>query len=97
VEDERGDFGWAAPDDEVLAFVNDLERPIGTYLYGGRMYETMAVWDTMQPDPDRQPLMVDLPGSGGQPTRSCSPGRWTGHPAHGPVSSRRSTPARSRR
>jgi dihydrofolate reductase len=46
VEDERGSFDWAAPDDEVHAFVNDLERPIGTYLYGRRMYETMVFWET---------------------------------------------------
>ena len=46
VEDEHGRFGWAAPDEEVHAFVNDLERPIGTYLYGRRMYETMAPWET---------------------------------------------------
>jgi dihydrofolate reductase len=46
VEDSRGKFDWAAPDDEVHAFVNDLERPIGTYLYGRRMYETMVYWET---------------------------------------------------
>ena len=46
VEDEQGAFDWAAPDAEVLAAVNDLERPIGTYLYGRRMYETMAYWET---------------------------------------------------
>jgi dihydrofolate reductase len=46
VEDSQGEFGWAAPDDEVFAFVNDLERPIGTYLYGRRMYETMVFWET---------------------------------------------------
>jgi dihydrofolate reductase len=46
VEDEQGKFDWAAPDDEVHAFVNDLERPIGTYLYGRRMYETMFFWET---------------------------------------------------
>ncbi|MEZ0110120.1 dihydrofolate reductase [Catenulispora sp. EB89] len=45
VEDETGDFQWAAPDAEVHAFVNDMERPIGTYLYGRRMYETMAYWE----------------------------------------------------
>ena len=44
--DEGGDFGWAAPDEEVHAFVNDLERPVGTYLYGRRMYEVMRVWET---------------------------------------------------
>ena len=46
VEDEQGTFEWAAPDEEVHAFVNDLERPIGVHLYGRRMYETMAYWET---------------------------------------------------
>jgi dihydrofolate reductase len=46
VEDEDGKFDWAAPDEEVHAFVNDLERPVGTYLLGRRMYETMAGWET---------------------------------------------------
>ena len=46
VEDEQGRFEWAAPDDEVHGFVNDLERPIGVYLYGRRMYETMVYWET---------------------------------------------------
>jgi dihydrofolate reductase len=45
-EDAGGRFDWAAPDEEVHAFVNDLERPIGTYLYGRRMYETMVFWET---------------------------------------------------
>jgi len=47
VADAEGNFDWAAPDEEVHAFVNDLERPVGTYLLGRRMYETMAVWETM--------------------------------------------------
>ncbi|HEX4790780.1 MAG TPA: dihydrofolate reductase family protein [Actinospica sp.] len=47
VEDEHGRFDWAAPDEEVHAFVNELERPIGTYLYGRRMYETMVYWETL--------------------------------------------------
>jgi dihydrofolate reductase len=46
VEDEHGKFDWAAPDEEVHAFVNDLERPVGTHLYGRRMYETMVYWET---------------------------------------------------
>jgi len=46
VEDEQGKFDWAAPDEEVHAFVNDLERPVGTHLYGRRMYETMVYWET---------------------------------------------------
>jgi dihydrofolate reductase len=45
VADEHGEFGWAKPDDEVHAFVNDLTRPIGTHLYGRRMYEVMEVWE----------------------------------------------------
>jgi dihydrofolate reductase len=45
--DEAGKFDWAAPDAELHAFVNDLERDVGTHLYGRRMYETMAVWETM--------------------------------------------------
>jgi len=47
VEDERGVFDWAAQDEEVHTFVNDLLRPIDTYLYGRRMYETMVAWETM--------------------------------------------------
>ena|ERR1700722_341057 len=50
VEDAQGAFDWAAPDDEVHAFVNALERPIGTYLYGRRMYETMMYWETIGRD-----------------------------------------------
>jgi len=46
VADEDGNFGWAAPDEEVHAFVNELERPLGTYLYGRRMYETMVFWES---------------------------------------------------
>jgi dihydrofolate reductase len=47
IEDAEGKFDWGAPDSEVHAFVNDLERPIGTYLYGRRMYETMVYWETV--------------------------------------------------
>jgi dihydrofolate reductase len=46
IEDAAGSFGWAAPGEEVLRLVNDLERPVGTYLYGRRMYETMLYWET---------------------------------------------------
>src|SRR5918996_5580473 len=44
--DQNGNFDWAAPGEEVHAFINDLERPVGTFLYGRRMYETMAGWET---------------------------------------------------
>ena len=47
IADRDGNFDWAEPDDEVHTFVNDLERPVGTYLYGRRMYEVMAAWETM--------------------------------------------------
>jgi dihydrofolate reductase len=53
IEDEAGNFDWAAPDDEVHAFVNELERPIGTYLYGRRMYETMVFWETASAGTDQ--------------------------------------------
>lgn len=53
VEDQDGKFDWAAPDDEVHSFVNELERPIGTYLYGRRMYETMVFWETMSTGADQ--------------------------------------------
>ena len=46
VADEQGNFDWAAPDEEVHTFVNDLERPLGTYLYGRRMYDVMVYWET---------------------------------------------------
>ena len=60
VEDAAGTFDWAAPDEEVHAFVNDLERPVGTYLYGRRMYETMLFWES-PPDPgDEPPVMQDF-------------------------------------
>jgi dihydrofolate reductase len=45
-EDAHGDFQWGAPSDEVFPFITDLIRPIGTHLYGRRMYETMAVWES---------------------------------------------------
>jgi dihydrofolate reductase len=55
IEDRDGKFDWAAPDEEVHRFINNLERTAGTYLYGRRMYETMMVWET---DPN---LAADSP------------------------------------
>jgi dihydrofolate reductase len=60
VADEDGDFDWAAPDEEVHAFVNDLERPVGTYLYGRRMYDTMRYWETAHTLAGQPPLMLDF-------------------------------------
>ena len=56
VADEQGKWDWAFPDEEVHAFVNDLERPIGTHLFGRRMYEVLSAWETMD---DPHPLMRD--------------------------------------
>ena len=57
IEDTEGKFDWAEPDEEVHAFVNELERPVGTYLYGRRMYETMVFWEN-PPDLAAQPPFV---------------------------------------
>ena len=59
VADEDGKYGWAMPDDEVFGFVNDFERPIGTYLYGRRLYEEMAGWQTL-PQAGQSPLTLDF-------------------------------------
>ena len=59
VADERGKFDWAAPDEEVHAFANELERRVGTHLYGRRMYETMKVWDSDEILEGRPAVMSD--------------------------------------
>jgi dihydrofolate reductase len=59
VADVDGNFDWAAPDEEVHAFVNDLERSVGTYLYGRRMYETMVYWETAHTMADQSPIEQD--------------------------------------
>src|SRR5207249_8366933 len=58
--DEDGNFDWAAPDEEVHRFVNDLERPVGTYLYGRRMYEVMADWETAHTVAGQPPVAQDF-------------------------------------
>src|SRR5215217_5120145 len=60
VADEDGNFDWAEPDEEVHSFVNDLERPVGTYLYGRRMYEVMVYWETAHALADQPPLIQDF-------------------------------------
>jgi len=60
VADEDGNFDWAVPDEEVHAFINDLDRPLGIYLYGRRMYQTMVGWEIDPTLADRSPLMRDF-------------------------------------
>jgi dihydrofolate reductase len=57
--DGNGNFDWAAPDEEVHAFVNDKERPVGTYLYGRRMYQTMVYWETASTGDDQPAVARD--------------------------------------
>jgi dihydrofolate reductase len=59
VADEAGNFDWAAPDEEVHTFANDLERKIGMHLYGRRMYEVMVFWETAHNLPDEPPVIKD--------------------------------------
>jgi hypothetical protein len=59
IEDEDGKFDWAEPNEEVHTFVNDLERPVGTYLYGRRMYEVMLAWETLD-FADQSPFIRDF-------------------------------------
>ena len=56
-EDTDGRFEWSAPDAEVHAFINDLERPVRMHLYGRRMYDVLKVWEDMQ---DPEPVMRDF-------------------------------------
>jgi dihydrofolate reductase len=60
VADADGNFDWAAPDEEVHAFVNDLERPIGTYLLGRRMYEVMTYWEDAHGLAGEPPVIKDF-------------------------------------
>jgi len=62
VEDAGGGIDWGAPDEEVHRFVNDRERPVGTYLYGRRMYETMVYWETAHALPGEPPVGRDYAG-----------------------------------
>jgi hypothetical protein len=55
-----GNFDWAVPDEEVHTFINDLERPVGAYLYGRRLYEVMAGWETAHTLADQPPFMQDF-------------------------------------
>ena len=59
-EDAEGDFGWSEPDDEVFAYITEVIRPVGTAIYGRRMYETMAVWETDPSFAAESELMADF-------------------------------------
>jgi dihydrofolate reductase len=60
IEDEDGKFDWAEPDEEVHSFINELERRIGTYLYGRRLYEVMTGWETQPELANQSPVMRDF-------------------------------------
>jgi len=60
IEDRHGSFDWTATDDELFAFITDLVRPVGTYLYGRRLYDTMAVWETEPALAAQSELMADF-------------------------------------
>lgn len=60
VSGSDGDFDWAAPDEEVHSFINDLQRPVGTYVYGRRMYEVMQAWETLGQDPQEPAYIADF-------------------------------------
>jgi dihydrofolate reductase len=60
VADKDGKFDWAEPDEQVHTFINDLERPAGTHLYGRRLYEVLVAWETMDARPDQPPFILDF-------------------------------------
>ena len=60
VADEDGNFDWIVPDKEWYTFINELERPVGTYLYGRRMYEVMVGWEMMHTRADQPPFVRDF-------------------------------------
>ena len=95
--DEKGNYDWAMPDDEVFGFVNDFGRRVGTYLYGRRLYQEMTGWETMHPQAGLSPLILDFARIGRRPARSCTPGRLRRSPPPGRGSSGTSTPGPSGR
>ena len=60
IADEEGNFDWAVPDEEVHAFINDLARPLDTYLYGRRMYEMMVGWENDPSAAEQSPRSGDF-------------------------------------
>ena len=79
VAERDGTFDWSVPTAELYATYNELQRPVGTYLYGRRLYETMSVWDTAHLEPGGTAFSqassssnVSSPSCGAVRTRSCS-------------------------
>jgi dihydrofolate reductase len=62
IEDEHGSLDWTEPDDELFAFITELVRPVGTYLYGRRLYDAMSVWETDATLAAQSALMADFAG-----------------------------------
>jgi len=62
INDEHGNFDWSTPSEQVHTFVNDALRPIGTHLYGRRLYETMRVWETLDREPGQPEVVYDFAG-----------------------------------
>jgi dihydrofolate reductase len=60
IADENDSMEWSRPNDEVYTIINDIHRPIGTYLYGRKNYETMTVWETPEQMPDQTPDMLNF-------------------------------------
>jgi hypothetical protein len=75
IEEADGKIDSAAPDEEVHRFVNDLERRVGTYLYGRQMYETMLFWESPPNLAEQPPFVQEFARSGRERTRSSTPKR----------------------
>ena len=69
IADENGNLDWSVPDEEVFAFINDVLRPIGVYLYGRKMYETMAIWETPDVTPGLTSARLTKASGGSLSTR----------------------------
>ena len=81
IEDQEGRSDYGMPDERVRAFINDLGRPIGTHLYGRRMFETMVFGETASTEPDEPGGIWDHAALWGQLRRSSTPGRFGRYPA----------------
>ena len=97
VEDATGGIGRAAPDEEVHRFVNDLKRPIGTYLYGRRMYETMRYWQDAHTRPGEPAAgLGNWVTRGGSRAALSTSGTFCGRPDFAAAMIRRTAPRRIR-